>query len=390
LRLVGLASLLIGAAGCGGIAADADPLASIAASVAEEERAPARLAEAWRRVPPAPLTLAPAVGEAGVYLAAGNQLFAWRTADGEDLWRLPLDASLSAAPLAAPAGQIVVATRGGDGVPPRLWWVSAAGDLIGQRPTPQAILELAAAPLAPSDQAAPVADVIYRDGGGVGRVGPGESSAEWYEEVAGAQTIVAAAAADLVLVTTSEGRLLAFAAADGAAQWEYTAPGSNLTRPAVTAERIYVGDDGGRIVALDAGDREEIWHRDLGVAVIGAPAVTGDLLWVAALDGRLHGYDAGNGTILHDFALSSRNYLDLTGFGPWLIVGARRGPWLAVRAPTRAERGGGLVRVQVPRAANEPAIELPAAAGPAGVAVANGPSPTSALVFLQPQLPRVR
>jgi outer membrane protein assembly factor BamB len=382
--------LLIGAAGCGGISPDADPLASIADSVPEEERAPARLAEAWRRVPPAPLTLAPAVGESGVYLAAGNQLLAWRTVDGEDLWRLPFDSSISAAPLAAPAGPIVVATHGGDGVPPRLWWVSTTGDLIGQRPMPQAVLELAAAPRGPSEQAAPAADVIYRDDGGVGRVGPGEGSAEWYEEVAGLQTIVAAGATDLVLVNTSEGRLLAFAASDGAAQWEYTAQGSGLTRPAVTAERIYVGDDGGRIVALDAGDRAEIWHRNLGVAVIGAPAVTGDLLWVAALDGRLHGYDAGNGTVLHDFALSSRNYLDLTDFGPWLIVGARRGPWLAVRAPTRAERSGGLVRVQVPRNANEPAIELPAAAGPAGVAVVNGPSPTSALVFLQPQLPRSR
>jgi outer membrane protein assembly factor BamB len=381
--------LLIGAAGCGGISPDADPLASIAGSVPEEERAPARLAEAWRRIPPAPLTLAPAVGLAGVYLAAGNELLAWRTADGEDLWRLPFDSSISAAPLAAPGG-IVVATRGGDGVPPRLWWVSASGELIGQRPMPQAVLELAAAPLGPSEQAATAADVIYRDGGGVGRVGPGEGPAEWYEEVAGPQTIVAAGAADLVLATTSEGRLLAFAAGDGAAQWEYTVAAGSLTRPAVTAERIYVGDDGGRIVALDAADRGQIWRRDRGVAVVGAPAVTGDLLWVAALDGRLHGYDAGNGTVLHDLALSSRNYLDLTTFGPWLIVGARRGPWLAVRAPTRAERSGGLVSVQVPRGGNEPAIELPAAGGPAGVAVVNGPAPTSALVFLQPQLPRDR
>ena len=163
--------------------------------------------------------------------------------------------------------------------------------------------------------------------------------------------------------------------------------GTKITGACVHNDFAYIGTDGGSLVAINIKDGRIEWQRILGTSVVGSPAQTEEFLWVAGLDARLTAVKARNGTHLYSVDLSSRNYLDIIPFGQWIVVGAHYGPWLAVRAPTRAEQEQGLtapvqIQVQGPPITNQAALSIPAGSGPAGVAVVNG---DEMIVFLGPQ-----
>jgi outer membrane protein assembly factor BamB len=374
-----IVALLVAVAACGGGAVQTDPLASIADAVREEDRSPPPLAEAWRRAPATPLTLPPAVGDDSVYLALDNRLVAWSAFDGAERWApIDLDSPISAPPVAL-GGEVLVASRGGVAPPggtPRLWRFAADGSLLAQTPLQAPIRELSAGD---------GGTVVFVDGTGAGRLAGGEA---WHTPVENAATVVLAEQLGLVLVTTSDGTLLALDARTGTIRWQRQM-GSHVSRPRAGDQRVYVGAGDAGVFALRAGSGEIEWHRRLGTAVIGAPALAQDLLWVGAFDAKLHALKASNGTEMETLLvdLSARNYLDIASFEPWVVVGAAYGPWVAVRGPTRAERRGLPVQVVV----RQPAIEgrsdlaLPAGSGPAGVAVVNW---DGVVVFLQPQRPR--
>ena len=368
------------ASACGGLSADVDPLASLAQAVREDRRAPPPLSESWRRAPLDPLTLQPAVGANNVYLAIGNQLVAWRVSNGETSWGpFELDSDVSAAP-AAIGQQVVIATGGNDATGARVWWYSTDGSLDSQAPVAEPISEISAVP----------GTVIYLDNLGVGRLG---DNSEWHVALDDATTVDLGAEHGLALVTTVSGKLLALDVRDGEIRWQHDAE-SEISRAHVSKDRVYMGTADGDIIALKIADGRVAWRRTLGTSVVGAPGVADELLWVAGLDARLNAISAGNGTQMYSVGLSSRNYLDVATFGQWAVVGARYGPWLAVRGPTRTEQAQGSARrptlpirvvVQEPAAGNRPDLTIPAGSGPAGVAVVTG---DGTVVFLQPQ--RVR
>jgi len=376
LRLSALVALLATAA-CGGQSADTDPLASIAESVREEERTPAPLAEVWRRQPEEPLTLRPAVGLNNVYLAQGNQLEAWSVTDGSARWApIVLDSEISAPPVAL-GQQVVVASRGTGTISPRVLWFANDSTLVSQTPVDTPISEISAVP----------GTITFIDENGVGRLGGG---IDWHTPVDGAVTVELADTHGLTLVTTASGKLLAFDVGSGALRWEYDA-GGEITRARIGTDRVYVGAGALGVRALNIANGRVAWQRRLGTAVMGAPGLSGEILWVAGLDATLHAFKASNGTEMSGAVwrldLSSRNYLDITTFDLWVIVGATYGPWLAVRSPTRHELIQRPTRVVVrqPNTQGRPDLTLAAGSGAAGVAVVNG---DGTVVFLQPQRAR--
>ncbi len=373
-------ALVWAASACGGLPPDADPLASMAQAVREDERYPAPLSESWRRVPAGPLTLRPAVGADNVYLAIGNELVAWRVSNGETSWGpVELESDVSAAP-AAIGQQIVIATRGNDATGPRVWWFSNDGSLDSQAPVAAPISEISAVP----------GTVLYIDDRGVGRL---RGSSGWHTALDNATTVDLAAEHGLALVTTASGQLLALDVQDGELRWQHDAE-SEISRAHVSSDRAYIGTAAGDVIAFRIADGRVDWRRTLGTSVVGSPGRAEELLWVAGLDARLNAVNAGNGTQMYSIALSSRNYLDVATFGQWVVVGARYGPWLAVRGPTRREQGQGTplrrtqpvrVVVQEPPATNRPDLTIPAGSGPAGVAVVIS---DGTVVFLEPRRAR--
>ena len=360
---------------CGGGVPGTDPLASIAEAVSEDMRSPPGLAEAWRRMPETPLAHSPAVGTRNIYLALENQLAAWDVANGESRWApIDLDSEISAAPVAL-GQQVVIASRGSADVPARIWWFANDSTMVAQTPVSNAVTEISAVP----------ATVLYGDGRGVGRLGGGVA---WHTPVDEPVTVELAADHGLAFVTTAAGKLLAFDVISGAVRWEHDA-GGPITRARVVGDRVYVGGGDLSVFALRADDGHRLWNRRLGTAVVGAPAYADNTLWVGALDSKLHAFNAGNGTELVDLLvdLSSRNYLDIASFEPWIVVGAHYGPWLAVRGPTRNEQRRTPTRVTVQQSnlAGRPDLSIPPGSGPAGVAVVNG---DGMVVFLQPRRER--
>ncbi|MGD8331355.1 MAG: PQQ-binding-like beta-propeller repeat protein [Acidobacteriota bacterium] len=369
---------LLTTAGCGGAPAETDPLASIAEAVRAEDRAPAPLAEVWRRTPDAALSLQPAVGEQSVYLALGNRLHAWSTLDGTPRFApIELESEISAPPATAEQ-QVVVATRGDGDIPPRLWRFGADGAPLSQTPLQSPIREIGTAP----------GTLVYVDETGVGRLGGGD----WHTSLEQARTVTLAAASNVALVTTADGVLAALDVASGAVRWQHHSD-DPITRAVAADDRVYFGAGIQGVVALRARDGGVAWRRPLGTPVVGAPALTEDLLWVAAFDAKLHAFKASNGTEMEGYltALSSRGYLDLASYDPWVVVGPAYGPWVAVRGPTRAElavraqQRPEQVTVRQPAGEGNPDLAVPAGSGPAGVAVVNA---DGTVVFLQPQRAR--
>lgn len=374
-RLATLILALLTATACGGGVPDTDPLASIAEAVSEDMRSTPNLAEAWRRMPETPLTYSPAVGTRTVYLALGSRLAAWDVSNGESRWApIDLDSDISAAPVAL-GQEVIVASRGNADTPARIWWFASDGTMVSQTPVSDAVTEISAVP----------ATVLYIDSRGVGRLGGG---VEWHTPLDDPVSVELAADHGLALVTTAAGKLLAFDVISGSVRWEYDA-GGPITRARVVGDRVYVGGGDLGVFALRSANGRKIWNRALGTAVLGAPGHAQDILWVGALDSKLHAIKASNGTEIVELLvdLSSRNYLDIASFEPWVVVGAHYGPWLAVRGPTRDDQVQAPTRVTVQQSTLEgrPDLSIPPGSGPAGVAVVNG---DGTVIFLQPRRAR--
>ena len=264
--MVATLALLCTATTCGGLSANVDPLASMAQAVREDKRSPPPLSESWRRAPPAPLTLQPAVGINHVYLAIGNQLVAWRVSNGETSWGpVELESDVSAAP-AAIGRQVVIATGGNDATGPRIWWYSTDGSLDSQAPVAAPISEISAVP----------GTLIYLDNLGVGRL---DDSNEWHVALDDATAVDLAAEHGLALVATVSGRLLALDVRDGETRWRHDAE-SKISRAHVSNKRVYIGTADGDIIALNIADGRVAWRRTLGTSVArptrfsGSPAST--------------------------------------------------------------------------------------------------------------------
>ena len=107
----------------------------------------------------------------------------------------------------------------------------------------------------------------------------------------GARAPVQVSDDDAVLVDLS-GRVLRFGIADGAVRWQRTVSSDVNRAPAVGAGLVVVADRGGTVSALDAGTGELRWDRSFAATSV---AVVGDRV-VVAEDQHVVGLDPAAGT----------------------------------------------------------------------------------------------
>ena len=343
---------------------DTDPLAPIPVNVDPDDLLPPPLVQIWRRPADGDLspTVAPAVGNRLVFIGSGDELLALRAEDGSGAWQVNVGAPLSRAP--EPAGQrLVVATD--EAI---LWYTQASAELVGR-------LGIESEPVAFRVSGE---DVIFANTRSLQRAGT--TGQVWRTEVAGITALATPPDGRTAYAVTEAGVLLAFDADTGDERWRYESDGeTRLAPPAATDERVYLTGTRGALVACRARDGKVMWTRRLGVDVRASPAVVDGVLWVAPFDATLRGFNAGNGSAVFTLPLSSRTYVDLLAYPPWVIVGPRYGPWLRVQTPSR------LVGARLPTSATVTAgdaLSLAPAAGPAGLALVNG---DGSVVLLRPQ-----
>lgn len=156
--------------------------------------------------------------------------------------------------------------------------------------------------------------------------------------------VALAAAGELVLVATMEGRLVALSVSDGIERWRYQLPGrviapmlaahgrvsvvdeaghvtvletltgevrwqrrlgGRLSPPAGTDDRLFVGSSTNAFWALRASDGATLWRWRMGGDVAGA-VVEGNRVYVLTLDNLMRALDAGSGNQRWKASLSTR------------------------------------------------------------------------------------
>jgi hypothetical protein len=107
-----------------------------------------------------------------------------------------------------------------------------------------------------------------------------------------------------VVLTLSDGRVLALDERRGDVIWERELPGT-LSAPATARDRVFVGSTNNFFYALDAGNGGERWRWRTGGDVLGA-AAAGDRVYFASLDNVLRAVNRDNGNQLWKTAIPTR------------------------------------------------------------------------------------
>lgn len=144
---------------------------------------------------------------------------------------------------------------------------------------------------------------------------------KWVANVAGevlAPVVIAGAKA---VVRTSDGRIFAFALADGKRQWVYQRPTPALLLRAETAvlatpTNVVAGYPGGKLIALDLDDGKLTWEVTVSLPrgstelervadVSGMPVIDGGRICAAAFQGKVACFDIQGGNTLWTRDVSS-------------------------------------------------------------------------------------
>ncbi|SFN23041.1 outer membrane protein assembly factor BamB [Formivibrio citricus] len=132
-------------------------------------------------------------------------------------------------------------------------------------------------------------------------------------------------AGGLVLVRSGDGRLTAFAAADGALKWTYSRQQPalvlrNFAAPVVVGDLVYYGQAGGKLVVLSLREGRVLWEAAVAqprgasevervADVVAAPVVDGSMVCAVAYQGRLSCFNTQSGSLVWSREVSSWNGL---------------------------------------------------------------------------------
>jgi outer membrane protein assembly factor BamB len=130
-----------------------------------------------------------------------------------------------------------------------------------------------------------------------------------------------AVAKGVVVVKTGDGRVSAYAAADGKQLWQYQKqlPAlilRNYAAVTISGNVVYAGMSGGRLVALSLQDGRVLWDSPVAIPrgatelervtdVVAPPVVDGRLVCAVAYQGRVACFDAASGSAAWTRELSS-------------------------------------------------------------------------------------
>jgi outer membrane protein assembly factor BamB len=144
---------------------------------------------------------------------------------------------------------------------------------------------------------------------------------QWKSSLAGEVIAPPAAARNVVVVRTSDGRIFGLAAADGKRQWVFQRPSPSLllrTDAGVLAEGrdVVAGYPNGKLVALDVDDGKLTWEATVATPrgsteleriadVGGLPIIDGNAVCAAAYQGKVACFDIQTRNVIWSRDLSS-------------------------------------------------------------------------------------
>ena len=285
----------------------------------------------------------PALGEAVVYVAGGNVLYAF-SPDGEELWQRELGGEI-AANLTLEKNVLYVHSSAGlhalDGQGETLWTYENEdlGPLVdgrtwgwGNEVVDDPWGWYRSAPLVEGET------VFFGSSDGVHAISKETGEVQWRAPV-GPVTADVVPYKDTVLVASWNNSIYAFEAATGKLKWRFEAQvpsskgvdwtgyaGCNLT-PVVEGERLFVGNRGTYFYSLDANDGTEAWSTKVGASWIGSPAVVHeDVVYYGLSDGNaVMGHSVGSGSLSLFFKTGSVVFSQPQLFDKALIAGTLTG-----------------------------------------------------------------
>lgn len=130
----------------------------------------------------------------------------------------------------------------------------------------------------------------------------------WSVPVTGKIVGPAACGADVAIIGTATGDIVAVQVTDGVAVWRQPLGSPMRVAPVMRGDRVYLALDDHRVVALDARTGAKPWERRLAGAPTGV-LVTADRIYVGSLDNYLYGFNSTDG----EFDWQIRTGGDLVG-----------------------------------------------------------------------------
>jgi len=208
---------------------------------------------------------APVAGEAVVFVAGTGGLRAVRSANGSQIWAVPLDAPIMA-PLTLQSGVLLTLVEPGE--------IRAFRATDGQE--------------------------------------------TWRRSLGSRSGPVAWTADETSVCVSWGGRLFRVALSDGAIQWDRELSGV-LSRPTIAGNRVFVGSTDNTFYALHMETGRLAWRWRSGGDVVGA-TVDDRFVYVASLDNLLRALHRGSGNQVWKRELSTRTVAPPSTFGGLVVV----------------------------------------------------------------------
>lgn len=156
----------------------------------------------------------------------------------------------------------------------------------------------------------------------------------WKANVGGEVLAPAVVTTESALVRTGDGRIFAFAVADGKRRWVYQRAAPPLllravTGVAATPTNVVAGYPGGKLLALDLDDGKLTWEVTVSVPrgatelervadVAGVPVIDAGRICAAAFQGRVACFEIAGGNTVWTRELSSASGLAIDGASAYL------------------------------------------------------------------------
>ena len=110
-----------------------------------------------------------------------------------------------------------------------------------------------------------------------------------------------AVARDLVVVTNTNGEIVALKRKNGKPAWKFKTAGKIYSIPAIAKDVVVTGSSDGYIYGLSLTNGKQIWKLQTGKAVLGNPVIQGDTVFVGSSDGIFRAIHLKDGRLLWSF-----------------------------------------------------------------------------------------
>ena len=181
--------------------------------------------------------------------------------------------------------------------------------------------------------------VFGTNGGRVYALNTRDGSVRWARRERGPIASTPAMAGDSVYVSSMDGRLTRYRAADGHRIWSFSTGGSPIeSSPLIDDERVIVGAWDGTLYAVDARTGRAKWTYRAAGEIKSSVARAGDLLVFGDYGGWVHGVEVATGRPRWSRAAGARFYGGAAVESGLAVIGDVGGQVLALEAATGRER----------------------------------------------------